>query len=176
MYIRTTWLHHIIIIKITKKMSWVNAVSKPAQRRKANATTLHHTATSHIHEVFGLPCSASLLLQQKVGMPYSKAAMDPVSKSKVLATKQIGLHHAKFIVPTRTVVWGFHPQKCSQHIEGLARNNIGFRGAIAAFMATPVGFGAAVWLMPKSLRTWGWKHGTFRRFKVCPCKMSFTKD
>ena len=99
-YMTTSYIYY----KDYNKMSWVNAVSKPAQGGKAKASTLHHTATSHIHEVFGLPCSASLLLQQKVGMPYSKAAMDPVSKSKVLATKQIGLHHAKFIVPTRTVV------------------------------------------------------------------------
>ena len=66
-------------------MSWFKAVGKPAQRQKAKASTLHHTATSPMFS-FLTPSTESwdALLKGRHG-----------SCVNCKVAKQIGLHHAR---------------------------------------------------------------------------------
>ena len=73
-------------------MSWFKAVGKPAQRQKAKASTLHHTATSHRFwpPIFSLPYS----FKTESWDALLKGRHGSCVNCKVQA-KQIGLHHAR---------------------------------------------------------------------------------
>lgn len=62
-------------------MSWFTAAGKPAQRQKAKAS-IHTASHCYFTQVLASHVQLPYSFKQKVGMPYSKAAMDPVSIAK----------------------------------------------------------------------------------------------